>query len=229
MDHSRAVRSNANERYLLGEMTVEEREDYEAHFFDCTECAAQVKAGAIFIENARSVMHGQYHADFKETAARDHIAHYRGMWASWALVAALFLLAVFFYQNVVTIPNLRKTLNNAARPVALASFSLRTSGSRGGAPIIIKVSPGEPFGLYFDIVSEHEFPFYFAEVLDESRIEKFSVVLTGEQARDSVQVLVPGSLLSPGHYSLRILGSESRNKTATTKEISRYPFRIDSR
>jgi len=210
-------------------MTVEERDSYEEHFFDCAECAAQVKAGAMFIENARSVMRDQYHADFREIAARDPWAHFRGMWATWALAAALFFLAVFLYQNVVTIPKFRKALDNVNRPVALASFSLRTSGSRGGATPIIKVSPNEPFGLYFDVISEQDFPFYICEVRDNSGSDRFSVVVTADQAKDSVQVLVPGALLPSGNYSLMILGSESSRKTTATKEISRYPFRIESR
>jgi hypothetical protein len=229
MDHFQAVQSNANERYLLGEMTVEERESYEEHFFDCAECAAQLKAGAMFIENARSVMRDQSHAGFKETAAKDPRAHFRGMWATWALAAALFLMAVFLYQNLITIPNFRRALNNAARPAALASFSLRTSGSRGGAPLVIKVSPNEPFGLYFDVISEQDFPFYICEVRDDSGVDRFSVVVTADQAKDAVQLLVPGSLLPSGNYSLTVLGSTSGNKTTATKEISRYPFRIESR
>src|SRR5438309_1066865 len=104
MDHFQAVQSNANERYLLGEMTVEEGESYEEHFFDCAECAAQVKAGAIFIENARSVMGDQSDAALGETAARDPGAHFGGRWATWAWAAALLLMGVFLYQNAVTIP-----------------------------------------------------------------------------------------------------------------------------
>jgi hypothetical protein len=229
MDHFQAVQSNANERYLLGEMTVEEIESYEEHFFDCAECAEQVKAGAMFIENARSVMREQYHAGFREIAARGQGAHFRGMWATWALAAALFLAAVIVYQNAVTIPNLRNAVHTAARPVALAYFSLRTSGSRGGAPLLIKISPNESFGLYFDVVSEQDFPFYICEVRDESGADKFSVMITADQAKDSVQLLIPGSLLLSGNYSLVVLGSESRIRATATKEISRYPFRIESR
>ena len=53
MDHSEAVRSKAAERYLLGEMTPVAREEYEDHFFGCTECAQEVQAGAVFIDSAK--------------------------------------------------------------------------------------------------------------------------------------------------------------------------------
>jgi hypothetical protein len=47
MDHRNAVSSNASERYLLGEMSEPERFAFEAHYFDCLECAADVRAGAV--------------------------------------------------------------------------------------------------------------------------------------------------------------------------------------
>ena len=42
------------ERYLLGEMTDVERDEYEAHFFSCEACADDVRAAAAFLANARS-------------------------------------------------------------------------------------------------------------------------------------------------------------------------------
>ena len=46
MDHRNAVASKASERYLLGEMSEPERFAFEAHYFDCLECATDVRAGA---------------------------------------------------------------------------------------------------------------------------------------------------------------------------------------
>lgn len=49
MDHNDAVASNATERYLLDELPPDQRDAFEAHYFDCSECAADVRAGAQMI------------------------------------------------------------------------------------------------------------------------------------------------------------------------------------
>src|SRR5436305_15330434 len=47
MEHSEATDTMAAERYLLGEMTPEDRDAFEEHFFDCSDCAADVRDGAM--------------------------------------------------------------------------------------------------------------------------------------------------------------------------------------
>ena len=55
MQHTEADQNLAVERYLLGEMTTSEMEQFEEHLFLCPECAESVKTGATFVENARAV------------------------------------------------------------------------------------------------------------------------------------------------------------------------------
>jgi anti-sigma factor RsiW len=55
MDHSQALGLHAAEKYLLGELAPEVREQFEAHYFECGECANDVKAGAAFIDCARAL------------------------------------------------------------------------------------------------------------------------------------------------------------------------------
>src|SRR4051794_34622591 len=55
MDHSQALSSHASERYLLGDMSEPERFDFEAHYFDCGDCAADVLAGNAFAGAVRAV------------------------------------------------------------------------------------------------------------------------------------------------------------------------------
>jgi len=56
MDHSQAIETQAAERYLLGELSASEAEDFEQHYFECTDCAEAVESGGVFIANARAVM-----------------------------------------------------------------------------------------------------------------------------------------------------------------------------
>ena len=56
MEHNEAVRTQAAERYVLGELPPPLRDEFEAHYFDCQECAQDVKAVAEFVDNVRAVL-----------------------------------------------------------------------------------------------------------------------------------------------------------------------------
>ena len=46
MTHADALRTLAAERYLLDEMPEIEKFAFEEHFFDCAECADDLRAGS---------------------------------------------------------------------------------------------------------------------------------------------------------------------------------------
>src|SRR5665213_1326616 len=54
MDHQDAIRSMAVEKYLLNELSPELRDDFEEHYFDCPECAANLRATAAFLDAAKA-------------------------------------------------------------------------------------------------------------------------------------------------------------------------------
>src|SRR5215472_3383639 len=56
MNHEQAVRGQAVERYVLGELTPEERDAFEGHYFDCSHCFEQVKLSAQFLHHAHEVL-----------------------------------------------------------------------------------------------------------------------------------------------------------------------------
>ena len=47
MEHHEAVRTMAAERYLLEELSDDERDAFEAHFFECAVCADSVRTGKL--------------------------------------------------------------------------------------------------------------------------------------------------------------------------------------
>lgn len=49
MSHDEAVRSFAVEKYLLEELSVKSRDEFEEHLFDCQECALDLRVGATFL------------------------------------------------------------------------------------------------------------------------------------------------------------------------------------
>src|SRR5438132_14410270 len=56
MDHETAIQTSATERYLLGQLTAEDRDSFEEHFFMCPECAEDVRALTVFAANAKAVL-----------------------------------------------------------------------------------------------------------------------------------------------------------------------------
>jgi len=53
MNHEQAVQEMATERYLLDELSPELRDAFEEHMFDCAECALDVRAGNVFMTEAK--------------------------------------------------------------------------------------------------------------------------------------------------------------------------------
>src|SRR5713101_3655843 len=53
MDHDVVVRQHMTEKYLLDELEPQARDEFEEHFFDCPDCALDVRAGAMFVEQSK--------------------------------------------------------------------------------------------------------------------------------------------------------------------------------
>ena len=80
MEHHTALTTKASERYLLGEMSEPERFDFEAHYFDCADCAEDVRTGAALARGIKAVC-------AEDAALRPQTSVVaespRGRWFSW--------------------------------------------------------------------------------------------------------------------------------------------------
>jgi hypothetical protein len=56
MTHDNIVARQWAERYTLGELSEGDRQVFETHYFDCAECAADVRAAFMFRDNAAAVL-----------------------------------------------------------------------------------------------------------------------------------------------------------------------------
>jgi hypothetical protein len=55
MEHDDAIGCQAAAKYVAGELSPEGRDAFEAHFFDCAECAEEVRWEQIFAANVRAI------------------------------------------------------------------------------------------------------------------------------------------------------------------------------
>ena len=243
MTHADAAATHVVERYLLGELSADERDQFESHVFDCLDCADDLKAAAIFLDSTRSVMReGHFEASGVSVAGfqpplvphAEPIEKPRG-WKAWLSPAALFpsyvlapatavLLGFTLYQNVVTLPALR----NSSTPRALSAFSFVSSGTRGATPLVIATPAGQPFLLFFDIPPGGRYASYHCTIVAEDGTPQVAVAVSAAQARDTVQLFVPASRLRPGRQTLVITG-DADSQSGATQEIARFPFVLQGR
>jgi hypothetical protein len=223
MDHTEAIRIKATEQYLLGELSGNLRDEFEEHFMECGDCGRNVRAGAAFFSNAKDALSVESAAAIKRPASQKSwlAAFFRPAVAIPALVV---LLAIVSFQNLVVIPKMQSTLSKANTPRSIASFSLLNGSSRG-VPVSIAVKREEPFTLYVDVPPQPAFPLYTLDIEDANGAPTFSVSVSAEEARNSVQVLVPPGRLAPGDYLMLIQGSLSRVNSQSS-EVGRLRFSV---
>ena len=150
MTHQQARDTMAAERYLLDEMTEIEKHAFEEHFFDCNDCADEVRLGERIRVEVRSVRESVRSGESKsqdpkplERSARDSNVidfNKRPVWRRssivlpWAAAASIALAAG--YQSLVVVPGLIQS--QPLSPVMLRE------ATRGALPTVT-ISPGQRF------------------------------------------------------------------------------------
>jgi hypothetical protein len=218
MDHAQAIQTQAAEKYLLGELSAAEQDEFAEHFFDCEECAKDVRLTALFVDTAKRVIAADI-ADKPQHTVQRSSSGWRPAW--YAVAASIALLAVILYQNVVTIPKLR----SFAAPQALEYFSIAGMGSRGAGQIVVTPSHERPFILLADIPSHENIDQYRCEILNADGKAVLSIGVSEALARKTVPLLIPASTLSPGAYSFAISGRSKTDQAFT--QFEKYPLQIN--
>jgi hypothetical protein len=214
MEHRVAEQTNAVERYLLDEFTPVERENFEAHLFDCPICGEQVRQGAIAIANVKQVFREE--REISEASRQSSRS-----WAAWfrlpALVpalAALALVAVVVYQNAVLIPALEQ-------PQVLSS-GLIAPLAREAAPKVT-INPRLPkFNLSFDVDDRRASGSYTCDFQREGGPSIFKLDCgTRQVASFTLDLLLPTKDFPAGRYVMIL-----RSATAPQNQVQSYNFVI---
>src|SRR5215471_14931166 len=142
MDHEQAVRQKATERYLLNELDPGLRDEFEEHLFDCQDCALDVRAAAMFVEQSKAILAeppapAPVRVPFPVPAKVGWLGWLRPVFA----VPVLALLIVIGYQNLVTLPRMTRALSS---PQLLPSVMVNVA-TRGGSVPVIALPRGRAF------------------------------------------------------------------------------------
>jgi anti-sigma factor RsiW len=205
MTHQQALDGLASERYLLDEMTEVERFEFEEHYFDCAECAEDVRLGEMIRHEARRsgpVMAANPQANRPAVVLTSPKWWRRPMVAApWAVAATLAM--VVGYQSMVTVPGLRGAVGSQSiEPVMLR-------GATRGAATTVTITPGQRFvALSADLLTPPQSSSLAYEILDANR----SAVASGRSPVPAsgapLMLLVPvDELPRAGHYTLALRDS----------------------
>jgi hypothetical protein len=215
MDHKDAVRLKATERYLLNELDPDQLDQFEEHLFDCPDCAVDLRAAAMFVEQSKNVLAAD-HATMRAQAA----APARGSWFSWlrpafAVPAMALMLAVVGYQNF----SLRKSLHEP-RLLPWAQVNVGTYGGNG--PVVF-TTPGKGFLLFVRIPPDPDYSRYRADLYNPAGGLEWSLAIPATSAQDQWPVAVPGANRKAGTYTLAVTGTAAAGQA---REIGRTSFQL---
>lgn len=230
MDHNEAVRLQAAEKYLLGELPKAQSDEYEEHYFDCPVCADDLKTTAVFMESSRQVLREQA----PEPADRKGFLPQKGGWFVWlrpAFAVPVFAALLLFigYQNALTIPALRQASSRVSTAEVVKSFSLMSVGSRGegSSSLGISVGPHEDFGLDVDMPGNSSTG-YLCQIQDESGKVRFTLPVSEEAAKRSVHVNIPAGSLQAGKYIFAIFTAQpSGGRMGKGSVAGEKPFTVE--
>jgi hypothetical protein len=230
MDHSHAVEQMAAERYLLNELTPEAREAFEEHFFDCPDCALDLRAAAAFIDEAKVQLPTlSKPAAVPAGAIRVNTPRRPGFWSTiwkpaFALPAFAALLLVVGYQNFVTLPGLRA---QTAHP-HLLTFAPLHGATRGGARAAFTTDREHGLALPLDLTPQPgtaAFASYSVNLLDGQgkTVWTGNLPAPAESGDGSQRVLLalPGAMLRSGSYSVSVAGVDAQGQTVP---LDKYAF-----
>ncbi|HEX7155088.1 MAG TPA: zf-HC2 domain-containing protein [Thermoanaerobaculia bacterium] len=215
MNHADAIEKLAAERYLLNELSPQERDAFEEHYFDCPVCAEAVTNGVTLIESGRSVVREQ------SAAPAANVTRLR--WTARLSTAAAAVLALFLGIQMLA-PRTEQMAAPGSDRLAISvvePHDLRLTRSEGDARIL------QPEGTPLQVQVEDpqgRFPRYMVELRRKDAPVSNRLELTKQQAQQATYV----HLGQPpaGDYEVVILGVP---EVGQPQEINRVSIVIQPR
>jgi hypothetical protein len=218
MEHQEAVRQMAVEKYLLNELTPTVRDEFEAHFFDCQECAADLRATSAFLDEAKKQLGVAPQPVAKPVGKSWIAALFRPAFVSPVFASLLLVIA---YQNFIA-PGGASGFKN---PEVLPSVSLVGGNSRGGTLSSVTVADGKPILVSLDVPTQDQYSSYEIALTSPAGAALWRLPISAEQAKDTVSVRIPTAHWVAGEYRLIVYGHGPGTEAA---DLARYRFNFNN-
>jgi len=230
MNHEQAIQEMATERYLLDELTPELRDAFEEHMFECLDCALDVRAGNVFMSEAKAQLPQWGEQSAAQAAAREPIrtvpVREKKPWWSFltapAFAAPVFaaLLGVIAFQNLSTIPSLR---SEATEPRIIAP-SLLHADTRGAEPTVVQADHEQGASVLIDLPQQPGYSSYAIDLFDPQGKRIWTRTVTAPQA-GTLSLSIPGEGLQQGSYTLNLAGiSPQGARTELGRRVLEFHF-----
>jgi hypothetical protein len=189
MTHDNAIKTMAAERYILDDLEPAERDAFEEHFFDCTECTADVRDAAKIADGVRTRV--------------VPVRHY----SRWAAAAAVAAVAIgLAYQYVPQIQHPSNPPSQLAQVVGEQVIELDAPRAPK-EPFIILGKQSVSVDFVIPVTDPH--PPYVCELRDEAGVVIGSTtVKTKDEAANAVSLVIPAGKFHNGNYTLGIRGRD---------------------
>ena len=218
MEHAEAIESHTAERYLLDELTTAEADSFEEHYFDCHECAEDVRDGMAMLEGGRNLARVWARRESNGTPAHvsgpagAQVARPRFTWFPAAAAAMLVIVlgGTFLMRTRDEVPSFEVM----ETPVYLAV-------SRNTQNIVV-LAENQSVVRFVDVpATDGPYASYELRLLAPDGKVLGSSTISSQQAMDSVPVALRG--LATGTHEIVIEGVDGGGQRT---RVTAIPFTI---
>ena len=229
MEHTEAVNQYAVEKYLLGELSPEERNAFEEHYFGCEECSVDLRAATVFIAQSRKELARPIIVPATEPK-RKLFSFPSLLRPAFAVPAMAAMLLVIGFENIVTVPQLKQEVAVASEPRILPSVTLVDGQSRGEEIRTVVAKAHELFLLSVDVSADSSrFSGYLCSLYSPSGKMVWQLQIPPSQAADTVPIQVPADSTEAGENTLLVQGVPLDGQNSAPVDITRYRFLLQIR
>ena len=212
LSHKEAVSLKAVERYVVKELTPEQEIRFEAHYFECPECAH-----AVTLEQSRRYLPGE-----ADVAAR----RLQPWWHRFGLPTILIpataaLLGIVAFQNVFTIPTLKTQLAELSAPqpnTEITAHEVQMGAENGD----LVATPS--FTVDIPLHSEVTYDHYLVTLSPPGRPP--FVQIFPKPLNDRLSLHLTRQAFLPGSYDVLVCGLNKPNTNACQSQTRQFHFNI---
>jgi len=205
----------AVDRYLLNELTEAERMRFEAHYFECADCADAVEAGQIFISGIRPVPDPVpwWRKVLDLLSAPVAVPAWRMLVLGGAAAASLAVVGIQgFWPSAPQANTVLLAGETIKGPDEDKTYTLRTSSATVEVALL-----------------DVDFPYYRVDITRKSDGKTHSQVVPAppKDSEHRLSVQMTRNSLGVGHFTVTVAGLNSREANQS-HPVETYYFQIDN-